>query len=135
MNRISRTWQIKPILPFAVSFIVSGQAVAQSLEDIQPSLDSGRVLEEVIVRAMKRDQTIYEVPISMTAMSEEELQALGSQDLNDYAGFIPNLSVTSAGGRKRSSISIRGISAQRGVASTIGVFVDEFNVSPTSVNA
>ncbi|MEM9257737.1 MAG: TonB-dependent receptor, partial [Pseudomonadota bacterium] len=59
----------------------------------------------------------------------------GSQDLNDYAGFIPNLSVTSAGGRKRSSISIRGISAQRGVASTIGVFVDEFNVSPTSVNA
>ncbi|MEM9257541.1 MAG: TonB-dependent receptor [Pseudomonadota bacterium] len=135
MNRVSSTWRIKAILPFAVSLTLSGQALAQSLPDIQSSVDSGRVLEEVIVRAMKRDQTIYEVPISMTAMSEADLQALGSQDLNDYAGFVPNLTVTSLGGRKRSSISIRGLSAQRGVASTVGVFVDEFNVSPTSVNA
>ncbi|MEM8942006.1 MAG: TonB-dependent receptor [Pseudomonadota bacterium] len=92
-------------------------------------------MEEIIVRALKRDQTIYDAPVSITAVSEAQLQQLGSQDINDYLQFVPNVTVTSGGGRRSWDVSIRGLSVQEGVANTYGVFLDEFNVSPTSISA
>ncbi|MEM6485925.1 MAG: TonB-dependent receptor plug domain-containing protein, partial [Pseudomonadota bacterium] len=92
-------------------------------------------MEEIIVRALKRDQTIYDAPVSITAVSEAQLQQLGSQDINDYLQFVPNVTVTSLGGRRSWDVSIRGLSVQEGVANTYGVFLDEFNVSPTSISA
>ena len=92
-------------------------------------------MEEVIVTALKRDQTIYEAPVSITALSEQQLQQLGTQELNDYLGFIPNVSATSGGGRRQWDISIRGLSNIEGVANTYGIFMDEFNISPTSISA
>ncbi|MEM9315586.1 MAG: TonB-dependent receptor [Pseudomonadota bacterium] len=108
--------------------ISSGTGVAQTSGDDD-------VMEEVIVRALKRDQTIYEAPVSLTAISETQLQQLGTQEINDYLQFVPNVTVTSGGGRRSWDISIRGLSVQEGVANTYGVFLDEFNVSPTSISA
>ena len=110
------------------SFAVQESALCQISSD-------GEVMEEVIVRALKRDQTIYEAPVSLTAVSEAQLQQLGSQEINDYLQFVPNVTVTSGGGRRDWDVSIRGLSVQEGVANTFGVFLDEFNVSPTSISA
>ncbi|MEM1110308.1 MAG: TonB-dependent receptor [Pseudomonadota bacterium] len=126
-------------LPSALAIAIAAALPSAALAQTSDVLEGGSnesALEEIIVRAMKRDQTIFEVPISMTAVTEQELQALGSQDLNDYVGFIPNLTVTSGeGGRRGWDVSIRGLSAVQGVAGTFGIFVDEFNVSPTSISA
>lgn len=92
-------------------------------------------LEEVVVTALKRDQTLYEAPVSITVLSQEDLQILGTQELEDVARFTPNLNASSRGGRRRYDISIRGVRAQAGVSTTFGIYLDEFNISPTSISS
>ena len=103
------------------------------LASAQPS--DGTVIEEIVVRALKRDQTIYEAPVSITAFSHEDLQILGTQEIEDYARLTPNMNVRSRGGRRLWDISIRGVAAQAGVSTTYGIYLDEFNISPTSISA
>ena len=57
-----------PLLPLCLSLVAPGLSHAQ-----QASL----VLEEVIVTAQKREQTLQDVPISVLAFNSERLQAMG----------------------------------------------------------
>ena len=69
------------------------------------------VLEEVIVTATKRAESIQTVGISVSALQGEELEARGAIEFADYAVSIPNLSfgATDDGILANRSISIRGI--------------------------
>ena len=68
-------------LPAAVAAtgLVSGLASAQDL-----------VLEEVLVTAQKREESILDVPISISALGAEQLEALRTQSVEDYIFSIPN---------------------------------------------
>ena len=52
---------------------------------------SGLALEEVIVTAQKRQQTLQDVPISVSAFSNEMLQTMGIDELEDLGANVPNL--------------------------------------------
>lgn len=52
-------------------------------------------LEEVIVTAQKREQSLQDVPISVVAMGSEQLAAQGIDDLTDISATIPSLVVNS----------------------------------------
>ncbi|MFT4822240.1 MAG: iron complex outermembrane receptor protein [Halioglobus sp.] len=52
---------------------------------------SGLALEEVIVTAQKRQQTLQDVPISVSAFSNEMLQTMGIDELEDLGAHVPNL--------------------------------------------
>ena len=66
--------------------------------------ESGLVLEEVIVTATKRETSLMDTGISITAFSGEKLQELGIDDLNDLSVNTPGLSVTTG-----ERITIRGV--------------------------
>jgi iron complex outermembrane receptor protein len=51
----------------------------------------GLALEEVIVTAQKRAESIQEVPISITAFGSEKLEAMGISDIEDIGANVPNL--------------------------------------------
>jgi iron complex outermembrane receptor protein len=51
------------------------------------------VLEEVIVTAQKREQTIQEIPSAITAYGAEDLANLGVDDIYDIRGIAPNVEV------------------------------------------
>jgi iron complex outermembrane receptor protein len=55
--------------------------------------DEGRMLEEVIITAQKREQTLQEVPVTVSAFSGEFVTENGVQDIRDIAGLTPNVSV------------------------------------------
>ena len=68
-------------------------------------------LEEVIVTARKRVESMQDVPISVTALSEQ-LNRSTVRNLQDVSNFVPNVSIDRIGSNNGVSISIRGISFQ-----------------------
>ena len=87
---------------------------------------AGRMLEEVIVTAQKREQTLQEVPLTVTAFSGDFVTENGVEDIRDIAGLTPNLSIKSRG-ETETSVFIRGIGSQApgiGADPAVGIFID-----------
>ena len=85
--------------------------------------------EEIIVTATKREESIYEVPVAMSAFSAATIEKQGITDLVDIGKFVPNLNVTSfsAGHTSSANPFIRGIGLQDHLITTdpgVGVYVD-----------
>jgi iron complex outermembrane receptor protein len=57
--------------------------------------ESGLVLEEVIVTATKRETTLMDTGISISAFSSEKLQEFGIQNLDDLSANTPGLGIDS----------------------------------------
>jgi iron complex outermembrane receptor protein len=47
------------------------------------------VFEEVIVTAQKREQSIYDVPVAISAFSADKIERQGITDLTDIGKFVP----------------------------------------------
>ena len=91
--------------------------------------DSEGQFEEITVTATKREQNIYEVPMSISAFSGDSIEAQGVKDLVDVGKFVPNLNVTtfSAGHTSSANPFIRGIGLQDHLITTdpgVSVYVD-----------
>lgn len=96
-------------------------------------------IEEVVVTAQQREQSLQEVPISISAFTSDAIEKNMFSDVGEYVTRTPNASFTSNGARSRRSISIRGVtnflvssSALR--TATFGFYVDGFNVAGSSIN-
>jgi iron complex outermembrane receptor protein len=122
MNQKTILWA--SIAAGVASLAVSPVVLAQDQEAEETS-----VFEEVIVTATKREQSIYEVPVAITAFTEETMERQGITDLTDVGKFVPNLNVTgfSAGHTSSTNAFIRGIGLQDHLITTdpgVGVYVD-----------
>jgi len=87
------------------------------------------VFEEVIVTATKREQSIYDVPVAVSAFTAGMLEKQGITDLTDIGKFVPNLNVTGFSAGHTSSVNafIRGIGLQDHLITTdpgVGVYID-----------
>ena len=105
-----------------ISAVGLGQAAVAQEED-----DS--VFDTVIVTAQKREQSIYDVPVAISAFTPETIERQGITDLTDIGKFVPNLNVTgfSAGHTSSQNPFIRGIGLQDHLITTepgVGVYVD-----------
>jgi iron complex outermembrane recepter protein len=88
---------------------------------------SAAVIEEVVVVAQKRAQSVQEVPISITAFSGDDLEARGLNDLQRLAAFVPNFDLPGSNNIRNSQVRIRGIGTtgtNPGIESSVGVFLD-----------
>jgi iron complex outermembrane receptor protein len=90
---------------------------------------AGSTFEEVIVTAQRREQSIYDVPVALSAFTPDTIERQGIQDLTDIGKFVPNLNVTgfSAGHTSSANPFIRGIGLQDHLITTepgVGVYVD-----------
>lgn len=114
-------------------------ATTIALASISPATlmaaENQATLEEIIVTAQRREQSLQEVPISITAFSSDTIEQNNFKGAVDYLQATPNVSFTEVGGQgpKGVNISIRGISdlqnAERvSATSAFGVYVDEFSV-------
>ena len=83
-------------------------------------------LEEVLVTAQRRAEKLSDVPISVSAYSQEKLDVQGVRAIDDIARLTPGVTFTRTDARNGASanISIRGISSTAG-ASTTGLYIDD----------
>jgi outer membrane receptor protein involved in Fe transport len=88
-------------------------------------------LEEVIVTAQKREEKLIDVPMSIVALSGDDLQQRQLISVDDLSSAVPGLSMESNGYQRR--IEIRGISNGgsngNGNSSLIGMYLDEADVT------
>lgn len=96
--------------------------------------ESGSQLEEIIVSAQKREERLIDVPISIVALSGQELERRKVTSLDDLSLFVPGLSIQSSGSFQR-RIVLRGISNIFGSSSLIGLYLDEADVTSASPSA
>jgi len=81
-------------------------------------------LEEIIVTAQKRAQSLQDVPISMTAIDGKRMEDAGITSFAELSGFVPNLGISE--NAVNTIISMRGISvgANQSFEQSVGVYVD-----------
>ncbi|MEA3178580.1 MAG: iron complex outerrane recepter protein, partial [Gammaproteobacteria bacterium] len=81
-------------------------------------------LEEVVVTAQKKAEKLSETPLSVTAISNSQIEALGATQFRDIANTVPGLSIT-GNGVGQNQVNLRGITTGADVAPTVGVYVDD----------
>ena len=84
----------------------------------------GAQLEEIIVTAQKRAESLQDVPISMTALSGDKMDDAGITSFTELNGFVPNLAISE--NAVNTIITMRGISvgANQSFEQSVGVYVD-----------
>ena len=86
-------------------------------------------LQEVVVTAQRREESLSRVPISVTALTQADIDQKGIKDFLDIARFTPGVSIDNSA---TNAISIRGISSSAG-AGTTGIYIDETPIQMRSV--
>ncbi|MHA7817841.1 MAG: TonB-dependent receptor [Pseudohaliea sp.] len=83
-------------------------------------------IEEVVVTAQKRAQSIQDVPISITAFSGDFLEENGLDTIEDVATMTPNFYISSSSQQTNTRITIRGIASagNNAIEPSVGVFID-----------
>ncbi|AXQ28578.1 hypothetical protein D0B54_07725 [Solimonas sp. K1W22B-7] len=77
-------------------------------------------IEEIVVTATKREQSLREIPAAITALNGADLEKQGIQGVEDISRLVPGVTVnTPSEGATR--VTIRGIAASAATNSTTGV--------------
>ncbi len=89
--------------------------------------DEQVTLEEIIVTAQKREQSVQEVPIAVSAFDQDFLEEAGIEDILELQFFVPGLTVYNNQTVGQTNINIRGVgTAGNSVSleSSVGIYVD-----------
>jgi len=119
-----------PALLLLIAAACGAAAPAAAQEQASASESSGD-MQTVIVSARKREESIAEVPTSITAFTAQALQDYNIQSFADYATKTPNMSFTYGAGATgfadARTIAIRGITGQNlfGTAGATGFYIDD----------
>ncbi len=110
-----------------LGMLSAGTAVAQTADQ---SANSGGI-EEVIVTATRRAERLQDVPISVSAFSQEKLDSQGLKNIDDLSRLSPGVTFMRNGmgssanyNDENSDINIRGVDSTAGT-STTGIYVDD----------
>jgi TonB-dependent receptor-like protein len=115
---------LRPVLVIcgALAIIVTpGLARADAAAPAAPAGANTGPLEEIVVTATRRDEGLSKVPISVTALSQADMDVRGIKDILDVARFTPGMNIDNSG---TNNIAIRGI-ASTGGAGTTGIYLDD----------
>jgi len=86
-------------------------------------------IEEVVVTATRRQESLQDVPIAVSALTGETLTKQGVFETSDLNRIAPNLQVSSPYGTQQPNFSLRGVGVgteyNANAASPVGVYVDE----------
>lgn len=122
----------------AIAFLYGGGAGAADVTSGGAVSDTD-TLDTVVVTARKREESLAQVPISITAFTSQSLEAFNIQSFDDYATKTPNVSFAYGGGPTGFSdartVAIRGITGQNlfGTAGATGFYIDDTPI-PGSVD-
>jgi outer membrane receptor protein involved in Fe transport len=96
-------------------------------------------LDEIVVTATRREERLQDVPISVSAFSQEKLDAQGLKNIDDLARLSPGVTFSRNGmgssanyNDEGSDINIRGVDSTAGT-STTGIYIDDTPVQTRHV--
>lgn len=122
MNRPVRTFKNSLLIGLPLAL---GPMLSLAQESNAPGQTSA-VLEEIVVTATKRPQSVRDIPTSIDAFSGEDLENIGAATLADIVKLSPGVTLEPGFTPNSSTVQIRGITNEtRGVGPrTVGRFYD-----------
>ncbi len=113
--------------------LLAPSAWAQEAAPAAEAVSDATTLDKITVTARKREETIQEVPIAVTAFTPETLDKLNVQDLADLDAQVPNLTIYAARGSSSTATAyIRGVGQADplwGVDPGVGIYLDDVYIA------
>jgi len=110
---LRRTLPVLAALPGVVQFATPAWGQSQAT-----------TLEEVVVTARKRDETIQNVPVTENVFTQQAIESAGIESPRDFVAMVPNMTLVEVQNVGNSFITIRGISQARNSEPSVAVLVD-----------
>jgi iron complex outermembrane recepter protein len=105
--------------------------VAWADEQATPAASTNEAegIQEIVVTANRREESVMTVPIAVTAISQNELESRGITNVSEMSNLVPTLQVDSAFGDTQPNFTLRGIGMANehnpNQASPIGIYFDD----------
>ena len=120
----------RPVL-LAIGVALIWGMPAQAQEDSAPAASAGDS-NDIIVTARRREESLQDTPIAITAVSATMLENKASVNIGDLQGAAPGLLITQQNsGAQAANISIRGLTyadIEKSQTPTVGVVVDGITI-------
>ena len=91
----------------ALALIFGTAAYAQQASIV--AKESVTKLEEIVITAQKRPETVQKTPLAITAISGDDIREAGIRNVKDISGAVPNVQINQNGAA--TEIAIRGITS------------------------
>lgn len=95
---------------------------------VAPVVHAQPMLEEVLVTAQRKAESLQDAPIAITAFQAEDIATRGIRDVQDISNFVPNINIApSPGGSTGATIAIRGSTTINPALTwepTVGLYLD-----------
>ncbi|WP_257387712.1 TonB-dependent receptor [Tahibacter caeni] len=109
------------------------EAAAAPAEGEASGGKSATTLDSVVVTARKREETLQDVPIAVTAFTADAMEKLNVEDIGDLDAQVPNLTIYAARGSSSTVTAyIRGIGQSDplwGVDPGVGIYLDDVYIA------
>lgn len=108
---------------------------AQTAPPLGPDTPDGSNLglEEVVVTATRRSESIQNVAGQVAALTAGALEQINARYFNDFAAFIPGLSYSSTGA-STNLLVLRGITTGSQLSSAAGLYLDDIPIGASTSN-
>ncbi|MES2497958.1 MAG: TonB-dependent receptor [Pseudomonadota bacterium] len=109
-------------------------AAAQTTAEPQAAAESIQGLQEIVVTAQRRAESLQKVPVAVTAISSEQLDTLRVTNVKNLAGLAPSLQIQNQGLQSNPSIAIRGVASgvsNNAVDPKVGIYLDGVYIGRT----
>jgi iron complex outermembrane receptor protein len=120
--------------------LATGTAVAQVAPSAPPpaaesEAPASNEMDDIVVTAQRRAQSLQDVPVAATAVSGQELTEKNISSLLDVPAVAPSLFVTTPYGNTGAEITLRGVGAgtfNKNMETTVATYLDDFVLNLSS---
>ena len=116
------------IAMLVVGLALPGVAIAQD--------GAGGGIDEIVVTARKREESLQDIPLSVTALTADAIEGLGIDNVDDVGALAPNLYMTQTPGSSANiGVSIRGVGGAEPLLTRdtgVAIYVDDAYVARTA---
>ena len=121
----------------AAALASTGTVQAQSVAATSsPAASDG--LQEILVFAQKRTESLQDVPLAVTALTGSQIADLRLYSSNDLQEFTPNLTVGSVYQGTVPQLTLRGVGVNDGIETTapsVGTYIDQIYMADSAAGA
>ncbi len=124
MSQIKQVVRTRTAVLAGVAFAALASAAAPVSAQQASGDPEASTVEDIVVTARRREESLQDVPIAVTAFTEETLQNQQIEDLTDVARYTPGVQIQEAFGRDGDRPVIRGASNILTGDGKVGIFLD-----------
>jgi iron complex outermembrane recepter protein len=120
-------------LAAAVSLLLAAPGSAEAQQPAADNQAATDAVDTIVVTARRREESIQDVPVAVSAFGEADLQAMQARALDNLQGAVPNMNIVQGRGSASSvNVFIRGIGQPDALQTFdpgVGIYVDDVYLS------